>query len=550
MTAAVATSRSTAAPRTSSLAGTATMCRHILRRDRVRMTVWLASITLFLVYFMFALSTVFDAEALQGRAAVMRTPTGIIMGGPGFGLDDYTGPVAVANEGTVYLVLALSLMSIFHVVRHTRAEEETGTAELVRASVVGRHATAVATMLTLAAHLLLIGVVSGLAMAASGTDVPVADSLALTLGSAAVGLVFGAAALVAGQVSEHARTATGISLASFGAAFIVQAAGNVRQLGGSALSWFSPIAWAQQSRAFVDLRWWPLLLSVVATAAALVLAAALSSRRDFGAGLVHARPGRTEAAPSLRSPLALAWVQQRGALCWTTVGVALMWFGTGTLMSTIDDMVSGLVRDDPAFGALFGSDPESFTSAFVGTMTLFLAICAAAYAIAMAQRARAEESSGRLEVVLATPVSRTRWLGAQVAVTVGGTVLLLAVSLLALWLGGLTVGVAEPGLGAYVALLVAYLPAVLVFLGAAVALYGRAPRAMAVAWLLVAYVFVVGMFGPMLNLPEALQWFSPLHWVPTEVGTVAWLNVLVLTSVAAALTAVGLTGFRSRDVSA
>ncbi|ALG86360.1 ABC transporter permease [Gordonia phthalatica] len=549
MTAVLAQSRAVTPARGSSLAGTATLCRHILRRDRVRMTVWLASVTLFLVYFMFALTTVFDAAALQGRAAVMRTPTGIIMGGPGFGLDNYTGPVAVANEGTVYLVLALALMSIFHVVRHTRAEEESGLAELVRASVVGKHATAVATMLTLAAHLLVIGVVSGLAMAAVGKDASLADSLAMTLGACAVGLVFGAVALVAGQISEHARTATGISLGLFGAAFIVQAAGNVRQIGGSALSWFSPIAWAQQSRAFVDLRWWPMLLSVVATAVALVLASVLSARRDFGAGLVHARPGRPEAAASLRSPLALAWLQQRGALFWTTLGLALMWFGTGTLMSTIDDMVSGLVRDNPAFGALFGDDPAAFTSAFVGTMTLFLAICAAAYAIAMAQRSRVEESTGRLEVVLATPVSRTRWLGAQGTVAAGGTVVLLVVSLLALRLGGLSVGVSDPGLGGYLALLVSYLPAVLVFLGLAVALFGWAPRAMGAAWLLVAYVFVVGMFGPILKLPTWLQAVSPLHWVPSDVGTVEWPNVLVLVAVAAALAAIGVAGFRSRDIS-
>lgn len=531
-------------------AGTAVVSRHILRRDRVRIAVWLASITLFLVYFMFALTNVFDAAALQGRAAVMRTPTGIIMGGPGFGLDHYTGPVAVANEGTVYLVLALSLMSIFHVVRHTRADEETGLAELVRASVVGRHATAISTMLTLAGQLLVIAVLSGLAMTASGPDVPVADSLAMTLGASAVALAFGAVALVACQVSAHSRTAIGISLALFGAAFVVQAAGNVRQLGGSPLSWLSPIAWAQQSRAFVDLRWWPMLLSVAATAIALWLAAVLSSRRDFGAGLVQPRPGRAEARSSLRSPLAMAWLQQRGALFWTTLGLALMWFGTGTLMSTIDDMVADLVDENAAFSELFGTDPAQFASAFIATMALFLAICAAAYAIAMGQRARGEESSGRLETVLAAPVSRLRWLGSQIAVSVVGTVVLLALSMLALWLGAVSVGMTDPGLGDYLSLFVAYLPAVVIFSGLTVALYGWLPRAVGASWLLLAFVFVVGMFGPLLNLPTWVQAMSPLHWVPTDVGSISWPNFVGLGAVAAALLVLGCAGFRSRDIPA
>lgn len=545
-TALVAGPRSAAGHAT--LAGIGVMARHILRRDRIRMTVWPVSITLFLVYFMFALTTVFDAAALQGRASVMRTPTGIIMGGPGFGLDHYTGPDAVANEGTVYLVLALSLMSIFHVVRHTRADEESGLAELVRASAVGRQASAVATMVTLAGHLLLVGLVSGLVMSAVSDQAPVVDSMAMTLGACAVGLVFGAVALVASQISAHGRTAIGISLGLFGAAFVVQAAGNVRQLGGSWLSWLSPIAWAQQSRAFVDLRWWPMLLSVVATVVALVLAAQLSARRDFGAGLVAPRPGRPDATAGLRSPVALAWLQQRGALVWSTAGLALMWFGTGTLMSTIDGMVDDLVHDNPAFADLFGSDPSMFTSAFVGTMTLFLALCAAAYALAMAQRARGEETSGRLEAVLATPVSRMRWLGAQVTVTVGGTTLLFAVSMIALWLGASTVGVTDPGFGDYLGELLAYLPAVLIFEGLAVALYGWSPRAMGASWILLAFVFIVGMFGPLLNLPTWVQAASPFYWVPDVVGSLAWRDVVVLAAVAVVLTALGGLGMRTRDV--
>ncbi|WP_133056634.1 hypothetical protein, partial [Mycolicibacterium moriokaense] len=42
----------------------------------------------------------------------------------------------------------------------------------------------------------------------------------------------------------------------------------------SALSWFSPIAWAQQMRPFVDLRWWPLALLVVVAIGLMALATA------------------------------------------------------------------------------------------------------------------------------------------------------------------------------------------------------------------------------------------------------------------------------------
>ena len=82
-------------------------------------------------------------------------------------------------------------MSIQLVVRHTRAEEESGRAELVRAGVVGRRAP-------LTAALLLVGrwptrrspssITAGLA----GSGLAVVDSLALAPGIGLTGLVFGA----------------------------------------------------------------------------------------------------------------------------------------------------------------------------------------------------------------------------------------------------------------------------------------------------------------------------------------------------------------------
>src|SRR5699024_3342663 len=71
---------------------------------------------------------------------------------------------------------------------------------------------------------------------------------------------------------------------------------------GSWLSWFSPLAWAQQTMVFVDLRWWPLALSLGAIVLLLALAAQLSRRRDLGSGLRSAAPGPATASAALRAP--------------------------------------------------------------------------------------------------------------------------------------------------------------------------------------------------------------------------------------------------------
>lgn len=537
--------------RESPLVGTGLFLRHILRRDRVRMLVWLGSIAAFTAYFTVALTNVFDEAALAARAAIMQTPTGIVMGGPGYGTDDYTPAAAMANEGTMWIIAGLAIMSIVHVVRHTRAEEETGRIELVRAAPVGRHAPAVAALAALVGHLLVTAAVSASLMLVAGEDLAVADAFAMMLGCAASALVFGAAALVACQVTAHARAATGIALAAFAVCVVVRAAGDVAERGGSLLSWFSPIAWAQQMRAFVDLRWWPIALSLAAALVLLAAAAVLANRRDVGAGLIAPRPGRSGARWSLRSPVALAWIQQRGGLLWTAIGMGLMFFGTGTMMTSLDEMVADVVDTNPVLGQLFGADPSAFAVSFLGIMALFIGVGAGAYAVVMGRRPGGEEASGRLELLLAGPVSRWRWLGAQTLVAGAGAIAIVAVSTYAMWAGARVAGVEEPGAGDYTLVAASYAAAALVFLGLTTALYGWAPRLAGAGWLLLAFAFFAGFFGQLFDLPEWVQGISPFHWLPDAFGDeYDAAGPLGLAAVMLALIATGLAGFRRRELRA
>jgi ABC-2 type transport system permease protein len=67
----------------------------------------------------------------------------------------------------------------------------------------------------------------------------------------------------------------------------------------------------------VDARWWPLVLSV-GFAAAAACGYLLAAHRDGDAGLLAARRGHPEAAPWLRSALALAFRLQRASLICST----------------------------------------------------------------------------------------------------------------------------------------------------------------------------------------------------------------------------------------
>lgn len=540
------------APRvvTAGLTGTLLLARLVVRRDRVRMIVSVLAVAAFYAYFALALDTVFaDPQALAGRAALMETPAGVVLSGPGYGVESYSTGAALANEGTTWVVLALGLLGIQHVVRHTRAEEDSGHADLVGSGAIGRHAPAAAAVLTLAGLLLAVAAVSSVALVAVA-GVPVPDVLGLTLGAAVSALVLGAVALVACQVLGQARPAVGAAAGFLGLALVIRAAGDLQQRGGSPLSWLSPIAWAQQVRPFVDLRWWPLALGIGLSALLLVVAFALATRRDLGGGLLEVGRGRAHARPGLRSPWGLAWAQQRGTLLACAVGMGAVWFGTGTLLTDIDALVSDLAVDNPLVQAVFGSDVDQVGRAFLGVMVLYAALCCAAYAVTAAARPAAEEEAGRAEVVLALPVSRGRWLGASLAVAGAGSALLLAIGVGALWLGALTTGVGGPSLPDHLGVFASYLPAVLLFAALTGLLVAWAPRARSAMWGLLVLALVLGLFaGALPQLPDAVAWVSPFHWVPAAyvdpvdpVETAGLVAAVVLTLAAA------LIGIRRRDI--
>ncbi|MGO2051177.1 ABC transporter permease [Glutamicibacter sp. 287] len=538
--------------RGSALAGTGALVRFMLRRDRVRLGVWTASIVFFYAYFVVALGALGD-QALAGRALIMQTPSGIAMGGPGYGIENYTVGVAIANEGITWMVMGLAIMSILHIVRHTRGEEESGRSELVLARTVGRHAPAVAAAITLCVVNAVIALASALVLSGvGGEDLALGDAFALTAGSALSAMVFGAIALVAAQVTEHGRSAVGISLAAFALAFMLRAAGDIQQRHGSALSWFSPIAWPQQMRPFVDVRWWPAALCLVAIFVFLLVGAFLGSRRDFGGGLIAVRAGRSDARAVLRGPATLAWLQQRTAFSWSAIGLGLMWFASGTLLPDITSMIAEIPESNPVFAAVFGADPSQFTTAFLGVMIMFAMLCCAAYAVVMGQRAKVEEGAGRAEIALAKPISRHRWFGAQLLVAALGTGMLAAVSIWAMWLGAASVGYAEQTFADYTGVLWPYLVALASYLGFATVLYAWIPRASGAGWVLLIYTFVIGMFGGLLqDLPDWVHGISPFYWLPAAFTEQPELgHMLGLAGVAVLSFALGFAGFRRRDVPA
>ncbi|CAM5715585.1 hypothetical protein SHIRM173S_07679 [Streptomyces hirsutus] len=345
------------------LAGTRTLIRFALRRDRIRFPVWILALLLGTLMTANSFSTLYsDPQDRANAARSMGSPAGLAMSGPRHYLDDYAFGSMLAHQMLGFMAVLVGLMSVLIITRHTRAEEETGRAELVRSTVVGRHAhlaaaLSVAVLANLALALLLAFGLAGLGM--EGIDT--AGSLLYGFGHAAVGLVFAAVSAVTVQLTAHTRGASGMALAVVGVAYVLRAAGDSGE--NAALSWLSPIGWVQRSYPYVDNRWWPLLLCLALAVACAAAGFALSTRRDVGAGLRPEKLGRPTASDALTTPLGFALRLHRGMLIGFGAGLFLMGAMYGSILGDAEDMLKDIDQIQEALDRIGGAGvAESFAS--------------------------------------------------------------------------------------------------------------------------------------------------------------------------------------------
>jgi ABC-2 type transport system permease protein len=516
------------------------LLRTALRRDRLLIPVWIAVFAAVAGGSAAATDSLYaDPASLAGAgAAVNSTPALLAMYGPVYDVTSL-GAVGLMKLNAMGAAL-VGLLGLLLVIRHTRADEEVGRTELAAAGAIGRHAALAAALATGAIAVLGTGLVAAGALAAGGLDA--SGSLALGAAWAGCGLVFAAVGAVTAQLTTSARASRGIAVGLLLTAYVVRAVADAS--GPAWLTWLSPVGWSQQVRAYAGDRWWPLVISLLATAAVAAGAIALESRRDLGAGLLADRPGPASGGP--RGALGLAWRLHRTALAGWAAGLAVL----GVLLGSIAGSVSGFVESDAAADMIRKlGGAHGLVDAFLATELDATALMAAAFALSITARLAGEEAQGRTEEVLATPTSRTRWALAHLAVAcLGSAGLVLVVGAGA----GLSRSLATGDAGQLLTLVgsaAARIPAVWTMAALGLLLYAVAARAAVLGWAALVAVLVLGELGPLLRLPTWLQDLSPYRHVPQLPGGELDLAPLVaLVAVTGALAGAAVALYRRRDV--
>jgi ABC-2 type transport system permease protein len=525
-----------------------------LRRDRLQLVVWLGSTFLLALLSARALATTYGTEA--ERASLVRLATANASVLALRGAPQGTSPGAlVAFELMAYVALLAGFLNTFLAVRHTRAEEDSGRAELVGATRAGRFASVAATVLEGVIVAAALTVFVWVALLAAG--LPVVGSLVAGLAVAACGLAFLGVGLLCAEIFSVGRAANGWAAALVGVAFGLRAIGDATG-GPSAdqlsvrtgwVTWLSPIGWAQQTNPYTANRLWPTLLAVGFGAALVAAAVLVHAVRDLGAGVVPDRPRRATAAPMLRGPIGLAWRLQRGSI----IGWALGALGLAVLAGRLGPAAIDAMEENPGLrkilDAMASGAHGSGLQIFLVSMLGILGLMVAGFLLQVVMRVRQEEATGTAELVLSTSVSRLRWLAAFLVVG-------LVAAVVVLFCCGLVIAemIAASGYGNLADDVVmgsmAQLPAALVYLAVLSVVFAVVPRAtIGVGWSMFAAGAFVSLFGQLIHLPAWFRDIAPsVHTPALPLGNADWTGAWSMLALSVLLAVAAGWILRHRDL--
>ncbi|KRL94429.1 ABC transporter permease [Levilactobacillus hammesii] len=537
---------------TSRFARTGRLTGLALRRDRLRILIWVLILAGLMVGVAFKFTDIFgtphEIAAIKGT---LKSPAMVaLLGAFKFTNNPSTAQI-FSTEMVVFMAITQIVMNIMLGVHATRGEEDQGITELVRSRAVGQLAPLTAAALELVIINSFIAILYGVGLGFSNMHgITTEGNWAVAIGLAATSLGFGILGLVTAQLADHSASATGLAYGLFGLAYVVRMMTDVQN---PDYTWWSPLGWVEKISPYYHPNWLPIFLSLATALILYLLAATINLHRDLNAGALATRPGRRTASSFLRGPASLLWRREHNVIIGWIIGLAILAMTYGSIYNSIGDML----KTNPTMQQVFGSNViheanHAMLVSFTSTLVILMAALATIPGMQLIYKLYSDETNGWLESLYARPLSRTRLFFSYLCTGLLSSIVAFGVAVSSLILvGNATLSHPKDGLTRFEfwQAIWGQLPAILVFLGIATALIGWWPRLRTLNWLYLGIGFITIYMGGMLKLPKWLQRLAPLGWmnkVPShnvEWSTFSWMIVLSIIFIF-----IGWWGYRQRDL--
>ncbi|WP_228440928.1 ABC transporter permease [Novibacillus thermophilus] len=283
-----------------------------LKRDWKKIIIWILGVGLFSGGFVPAFEELAEGQGLVGMFETLKNPAMIAIVGPTpiETATEYTLGAMYAHEMLLFCSLIAMVISVLHVISHTRKEENLGLTELVRSFQIGRQANSLATMTeTILINVFLALFISGVLISFGAETITTEGSLLFGASIGFSGIIGAGIALVLAQVMPTSSSATGSTLGFIGLLYIMRAGTDISHVD---LSMFNPLGWTYLTFPFTDNNWTPFILLFLVVV--VIIAFTLEGFRDMGSGYLPEREGREYAKRSLLSVRGLLFKINKGSL--------------------------------------------------------------------------------------------------------------------------------------------------------------------------------------------------------------------------------------------
>jgi ABC-2 type transport system permease protein len=518
-----------------------------LKRDWKKIFIWILGLGLFSSGFVPAFVEIGKGQGLMGMYETMQNPAMISMVGttPVKAGADFTLGAMYANEMLLFCGLFAMIMAALHVVSHTRKEEDHGLTELVRSFQVGRQANSLAVIAEIVfIHLLLALFIGGVMISFGALTITAKGAFLFGASIGMAGILGAVIALVVSQIMSTSSGAAGAALGLVGLLYIVRAGTDVS---APDLSILNPMGWTYLTYPFTKNNGVPLIIAVVFSILAVIIAFALEGGRDMGAGYLPEREGRAAAKKSLLSVPGLFIRLNKGVIISWLIGFVIM----GAAYGSIYGDMQTFLNSNEMMRQMFTLAGVSIEASFTGTIMMVMIGLVSILPIAIMNKLFSEEIRLHLNQLYSTKVTRTNlyWTSVIIAILAGAAGILLASG----GLGGTAVsamgGSSTMTMGDFIAAGYNFLPSVLFFTGLAALALGWVPRLGKVIYVYLGYSFALNYFNGILKLPEWFTKTAVQSWVPRmPVDKFDGTVFITMTVISIALMAVGFIGYRRRDM--
>ena len=447
--------------------------------------------------------------------------------------------------------LGTALWSILALSSTLDGEARRGSLDLVASTPFGKRRIALEKV---AAHLTMLGLAMAILAvmttasstlfgdAALGDQIPLLSSVGFALWCGFLAVFFGGLAFALAPLLGRAGSAGVASLV-----MLVLWVANGLDVAGIVV--LSPFRWTADHIALVGrYDWLPLGLVGIVAVILLGIGVELFVRRDLGVTAGLSLPHLPAAVLGVHGPISRAFGEQLPrALSWG-IGLGLM----GALIASLVGPMASQLGTDPnltrTFAAIFPGFDLASTGGWLQLYAELLFIAAGFAAATFVSKWASDETDGRLEMVLTTPMARARW-----AIAGGIAAILAVVVMTVLFAAGIGLGAASGGVAAGdpmvgSAVLGVYAAAI-AGVGFAVGGLWRTSLAAEVAALIVVATYLVDLIAPPLKLPEWVHQLAlTAHLGQPMVGQWDVPGVVACVAIAAGGVLLGAWGMARRDV--